>query len=183
MSTLNKAHADQNVVDKPFVCQVVGYKNSGKTTLVCALVERLKAKGFRVAVIKHDAHDFEMDHPGTDSYRHRAAGASAIALVSPRKTAVIREEEICLDELVNDFSSYDIILVEGFKQESYPKLVMVRRAEDRELIQNLSSVQGVVTWLSKEETLAEVGQETTEYPVVFGKDEIEQITDWLQKRI
>ncbi|WP_168928919.1 molybdopterin-guanine dinucleotide biosynthesis protein B [Paenibacillus dokdonensis] len=183
MSAVNKAHPDQNVVGKPFVCQVVGYKNSGKTTLVCSLVERLKAMGFRVAVIKHDAHDFEIDHPGTDSYRHRAAGASAIALVSPRKTAVIREVEINLDELVESFSSYDIILVEGFKKENYPKLVMVRRTEDRELIQNLSSVLGVVTWLSQEETLAEMDQETTELPVVFGKDDIEQMTDWLQKRI
>ncbi|GIP25960.1 hypothetical protein J23TS9_10900 [Paenibacillus sp. J23TS9] len=179
MSSVKRAHADQDAVDKPFVCQVVGYKNSGKTTLVCSLVERLKEMGFRVAVIKHDAHDFEMDHPGTDSYRHRAAGASAIALVSPRKTAVIREEEIYLDELVKGFSSYDIILVEGFKQENYPKLVMVRRAEDRELIKKLSSVKGVVTWLSKEETLAE----TTELPIVFGKDDVVQITEWLQKRI
>ncbi|WP_160495942.1 molybdopterin-guanine dinucleotide biosynthesis protein B [Paenibacillus dendrobii] len=168
---------------RPFVCQIVGYKNSGKTTLVCSLVEKLKKQGFRVAVIKHDAHDFEMDHPGTDSFRHRAAGASAIALVSPRKTAVIREEEIQLDDLVKGFSNYDIILVEGFKQESYPKLIMIRRDEDRELICSLKSVKGVVTWLPAEETLAGVDEEAAGRMAIFGKDDIGHITNWLQQQI
>ncbi|GIO31208.1 MULTISPECIES: molybdopterin-guanine dinucleotide biosynthesis protein B [Paenibacillus] len=166
---------------KPFVCQIVGYKNSGKTTLVCALVEWLKAGGCRVAVIKHDAHDFEMDHPGTDSYRHRAAGASAIALVSARKTAVIREEETSLDELIEDFCDYDVILVEGFKKERYPKLVMVRRAEDQELVRSLDHVAGVVSWLPEKQVIS--AEEAREHILLFGKDEHERIADWLQRQM
>ncbi|MDR9854146.1 molybdopterin-guanine dinucleotide biosynthesis protein B [Paenibacillus sp. VCA1] len=166
---------------KPFVCQIVGYKNSGKTTLVCALVERLKAGGCRVAVIKHDAHDFEMDHPGTDTYRHRAAGASAIALVSARKTAVIREEETSLDELIEDFCDYDVVLVEGFKQEHYPKLVMVRRAEDQELVRSLDHVAGVVSWLPEKQVVS--AGEARERMLLFGKDEHERIADWLRRQM
>ncbi|GIO66535.1 molybdopterin-guanine dinucleotide biosynthesis protein B [Paenibacillus sp. JTLBN-2024] len=166
---------------KPFVCQIVGYKNSGKTTLVCALVERLKAEGRRVAVIKHDAHDFEMDHPGTDSYRHRAAGAAAIALVSPRKTAVIREEETSLEKLIEDFGGYEVILVEGFKKERYPKLVMVRRAEDAELIWELENVAGVVSWLPEAQVFS--AGEPREHLVRFGKDDHRRITDWMLRQI
>ncbi|MCJ8012490.1 molybdopterin-guanine dinucleotide biosynthesis protein B [Paenibacillus sp. KQZ6P-2] len=181
MNTENKVISEKLAQSEPFVCQVVGYKNSGKTTLVCSLVEKLNEQGYQVAVIKHDAHDFEMDQPGTDSYRHRAAGASAIALVSSRKTAVIREEEIALDELVMGFSEYDMVLVEGFKQERYPKLVMIRTAEDRELISSLASVIGVVTWLPVEETLAGLDVNTAGKLAVFGKDDVEQIADWIQK--
>lgn len=166
---------------KPFVCQIVGYKNSGKTTLVCALVERLKAEGCRVAVIKHDAHDFEMDHPGTDSYRHRAAGAAAIALVSPRKTAVIREEETSLDKLIEDFCGYDVILVEGFKKERYPKLVMVRRAEDTELVRGLENVAGIVSWLPEAQVLS-AGEPRVPF-LLFGKDDHGRITDWMLRQI
>ncbi|MBE9916675.1 molybdopterin-guanine dinucleotide biosynthesis protein B [Paenibacillus donghaensis] len=166
---------------KPYVCQIVGYKNSGKTTLVCALVERLRAQGCRVAVVKHDAHDFEMDHPGTDSYRHRAAGASAIALVSQRKTAVILEEETPLGKLIEDFSAYDIILVEGYKREGYPKLVMVRKAEDKELIQSLENVTGVVSWLPAEQIFSG-GQKGREHVTLFDKDEHERIADWVLRQ-
>ncbi|MDR0267583.1 molybdopterin-guanine dinucleotide biosynthesis protein B [Paenibacillus sp.] len=173
---------DSKRTDNPFVCQIVGYKNSGKTALVCSLVERLTALGYKVAVIKHDAHDFEMDHPGTDSYRHRAAGAAAIALVSPRKTAVIRDEETSLNQLIGGFSAYDIILVEGFKREGYPKLVMVRRPKDRELIGSLEAVAGVVSWLPMEETFSDVEQGFSACFDFFDKDEHKPIVEWILRQ-
>ncbi len=176
-------HAAGLASGTPFVLQIVGYKNSGKTTLVCSLVERLKVKGYRVAVIKHDAHDFEMDHAGTDTYRHRAAGASAIALVSARQTAVIRSEELSLQKLIHDFDAYDIVLVEGFKHESYSKLVMVRRDGDRELIHLLENVKGVVTWMAAEDELSAAGQEKASGLAVFGKDEIAAVIDWLEQQL
>ena len=63
----------------PFIFAISGYKNSGKTTLITKLIPELKQRGYRVAVIKHDGHDFEADVPGTDSYRHQKAGAACPA--------------------------------------------------------------------------------------------------------
>ncbi|MED5018059.1 molybdopterin-guanine dinucleotide biosynthesis protein B [Paenibacillus chibensis] len=182
MSSLNHT-PDHGGFGRPLVCQIVGYKNSGKTTLVCALVEKLKTEGYRVAVIKHDAHDFEMDHPGTDSFRHREAGAEAIAIVSPRKTAVIREKSLPLDVIIRDFAGFDVILVEGFKQENYSKLVLVRRTDDFELIHALSSVKAVVAWMSAEDVLSAVGKETMERLNLFQIDELERIYGWLKQQI
>lgn len=182
MSSLNNT-PDQRSFGRPVVCQIVGYKNSGKTTLVCALVEKLKTEGYRVAVIKHDAHDFEMDHPGTDSFRHREAGAEAIALVSPRKTAVIREKSLPLDVIIQDFAGYDVILVEGFKQEDHSKLVMVRKSDDFELIHTLSSIKAVVAWMNAEDVLAAVGKETLDGLNLFQIDELERIYGWLKQQI
>ncbi|OZB95138.1 molybdopterin-guanine dinucleotide biosynthesis protein B [Paenibacillus sp. XY044] len=162
----------------PPVWQIVGYKNSGKTTLVCSLVERFTAKDVRTAVIKHDAHDFDIDHPGTDSYRHRKSGASAIALVSSRRTAVIEERETGLDELIGRFSDYDFILVEGFKQAEYPKLVIVRSLEDHALASQLTSVQAVVSWFAADVVQGRMELQQGSVPV-FGVDDIDRIAEWL----
>lgn len=163
---------------KPPVWQIVGFKNSGKTTLVCSLVERLAAKGVRTAVIKHDAHDFDIDHPGTDSYRHRKSGAGAVALVSSRRTAVIEETETGLDELIGRFSGYDMILVEGFKQAEYPKLVMVRSREDHALASQLTSVKAVVSWLTEDAVQESMDLQPGSVPV-FGVNDTGRVTEWL----
>ncbi|MBB3127953.1 molybdopterin-guanine dinucleotide biosynthesis protein B [Paenibacillus rhizosphaerae] len=163
---------------KPPVWQIVGYKNSGKTTLVCSLVERLAAKGIRTAVIKHDAHDFDIDHTGTDSYRHRKSGAGAVALVSSRRTAVIEETETGLDELIGRFSGYDMILVEGFKQAEYPKLVMVRSQEDHALAAQITSVTAVVSWLADDVMKGSIELPPGSVPV-FGVNDTGRIMEWL----
>ena len=112
---------------RPVIFAVSGYKNSGKTTLTVKLVERLTGQGYRVATIKHDGHDFEPDVPGTDSYRHRKAGACGCAVFSDHRWMVIREQpeakEERLDEndLIRLFPDVDIILLEGFKHSSWPK--------------------------------------------------------------
>ncbi|WP_342435687.1 molybdopterin-guanine dinucleotide biosynthesis protein B [Paenibacillus sp. FSL L8-0436] len=130
----------------PAVCQIVGYKNSGKTTLICDLIPLLQRHGCTVAVIKHDAHDYEMDHPGTDTWQQRQAGASAIAITSSRKTSVIEERSSSLAELVSAFSSYDYVLVEGFKHEAYPKLVLVHKEEDLSLLNNVQNKVAAAFW-------------------------------------
>ncbi|MEK5643782.1 molybdopterin-guanine dinucleotide biosynthesis protein B [Paenibacillus rhizosphaerae] len=163
---------------KPPVWQIVGYKNSGKTTLVCSLVERLAVKGIRTAVIKHDAHDFDIDHPGTDSYRHRKSGAGAVALVSLQRTAVIEEAETGLDELIGRFSAYDMILVEGFKQAEYPKLVMVRSQEEHSLVSELTSVNAIVSWLTDDKVKGNMDVHPGSVPV-FGVNDTGRITEWL----
>lgn len=135
------------------VFQIVGYKNTGKTHLVSRLVSCYKAAGLRVAVIKHDDHGFEMDHKGTDTYQIRSAGAAAVAITSPSRTAIVEEQGLSLNELIERFATYDLVLVEGFKKESYPKLVIVRHADDLELPEQLSNVQGVVVWPSINESV------------------------------
>ncbi|GAB6990022.1 molybdopterin-guanine dinucleotide biosynthesis protein B [Paenibacillus pini] len=164
----------------PVICQVVGYKNSGKTTLTCSLIEWLTSSGFRVAVIKHDAHSFDVDHPGTDSYRQRAAGAQGVALVSSRRTAVMVERQTPLTELINGFEDYDFILIEGFKMESYPKIVMVRELDQLPLIQELTALRAIVTWLDKRDVSAHLSIEQKEAIPVFSKEQIEEVGTWLK---
>ncbi|RRJ65871.1 molybdopterin-guanine dinucleotide biosynthesis protein B [Paenibacillus oralis] len=126
------------------IIQIVGYKNSGKTTLITRLLEMFHAMNLRVAVIKHDVHGFEVDREGTDTYRHRQAGATAAAIVSPWRTAIVEERETPLAGLIGHFQAYDLILVEGFKREPYPKMVLIRSAEDEHLLTELSGVCAVV---------------------------------------
>jgi molybdenum cofactor guanylyltransferase/molybdopterin-guanine dinucleotide biosynthesis protein MobB len=115
----------------PFVVGVAGWKNSGKTTLVARLVAYLVARGFRVSTVKHTHHDISPDEAGTDSDRHRAAGAHEVALVSPRRWMVNElardEDEPPLAAIVAALAPADIVVVEGYKQAAIPK-IEVRRA-------------------------------------------------------
>ncbi|MEJ3719758.1 molybdopterin-guanine dinucleotide biosynthesis protein B [Paenibacillus polymyxa] len=130
----------------PFVCQIVGFKNTGKTTFLGGLIRYVQQSGLRVAVIKHDGHEFEMDHEGTDTYKHRQAGAEGVAIISAERTAILEEHSRPVTGLIRHFHAYDCVLLEGFKQEKYPKLVMVREQSDARLVQELTNVQGVVVW-------------------------------------
>jgi molybdopterin-guanine dinucleotide biosynthesis protein B len=109
-----------------------GYSGSGKTTLVEQLIARLKLAGQRVSVVKHAHHDFDIDHPGKDSWRHRQAGAFEIVIASDRRLAKIREYEVQGDptvhELIAELVECDWVLVEGFKHADLLK-IEVWRAE------------------------------------------------------
>ncbi|GED68475.1 molybdopterin-guanine dinucleotide biosynthesis protein MobB [Brevibacillus reuszeri] len=134
---------------KPCVVQLVGYSNSGKTTLLTKLIPLLEQAGVRVGVIKHDGgHDFEWDQPGKDTWRYREAGASLVAITSQTKTAIIEQRPTSLSVLVERLAQAgaDLILVEGFKRESYPKLVLLRKPEDQELLDFVTHVRGIVSW-------------------------------------
>ena len=107
---------------KPFIFAISGYKNSGKTTLITNLIPVLTQKGYKVAVIKHDGHDFESDVPGTDSYRHQKAGAYGTAVFSSKRMMITKEtEEANERDLMRAFPEADIILLEGLKHSPYPK--------------------------------------------------------------
>jgi len=116
----------------PPIFGVTGWKNSGKTTLVVRLVEELTGRGFHVSTVKHAHHDFDIDREGTDSYRHRVAGATEVALVSGRRWAIMHElrdaDEPEMDEIVARIAPCDIILIEGYKREAHPK-IEARRLE------------------------------------------------------
>ncbi|GGE01573.1 molybdopterin-guanine dinucleotide biosynthesis protein B [Paenibacillus nasutitermitis] len=130
----------------PFVLQIVGYKNSGKTTLITALIPRFKELGFRVGTIKHDAHDFSIDRPGTDSWKHQQAGADITAISSPWRTAVMSNSPEPLSRLLAGMEHVDLVLVEGFKHESHRKLVLLREAGDLPLLSELNFVAGAAWW-------------------------------------
>lgn len=112
------------------IVSIVGESDAGKTTLIEKLVAELKRRGYRVATIKHDAHRFEIDHPGKDSYRHFQAGADWTIIASSDKIASVRrlDREFTLDEIATQISGVDLILTEGFKHEARCRIEVSRRA-------------------------------------------------------
>jgi molybdopterin-guanine dinucleotide biosynthesis protein B len=139
------------VKQQPYVLQLVGYSNSGKTTLLTKLIPLFEQSGLRVGVVKHDGgHDFEVDQPGKDTWRYREAGATLVAITSATKTAIVEQRPTTLPQLVERLTQAgaDLVLVEGFKREAYPKLVLIRKPEDHELLDTLTSIVGVVAWES-----------------------------------
>jgi molybdopterin-guanine dinucleotide biosynthesis protein B len=109
-----------------------GYSGSGKTTLVEQLIVRLKLAGQRVSVVKHAHHDFDIDHEGKDSWRHRQAGAFEVVVASDRRLAKIREYEVqaepTVHQLIAELYDCDWVLVEGFKHADLLKIEVWRAA-------------------------------------------------------
>jgi molybdopterin-guanine dinucleotide biosynthesis protein B len=105
---------------------IVGWKNSGKTTLTSRLIAELTRRGLKVAAIKHAHHEFDVDQPGRDSHKFREAGAREVAVVSSRRVAIMHElrgdDEPGLDEIASRLNGSDLILVEGFKRDGHPKI-------------------------------------------------------------
>ncbi len=119
------------------VVSVVGKSNSGKTTLIEKMIEKLVERGYRVATIKHNLHGFDIDHEGKDSWRHKKAGARLTLLASPGRVAVIEDTgaDLGIGELRDRYiNNVDIILTEGFKGNPYPKIEVFRSAMKRELL-------------------------------------------------
>ena len=116
---------------------VAGWKNSGKTTLMVRLIGELARRGYAVSVIKHAHAKFESDHEGRDSFKMREAGACQVALSSPRRFALMREladaPEMSFKEVLAYAGPCDLVLVEGFKREIFPKIEIRRDgAQSRE---------------------------------------------------
>jgi molybdopterin-guanine dinucleotide biosynthesis protein B len=109
---------------------VVGWKNSGKTTLMVGLIAELTRRGFAVSVIKHAHAKFEIDHEGRDSFKMRSAGACQVALSSPRRFALMRElgdaPEMSFADILGFAGDCDLVLVEGYKREEFPKIEIRR---------------------------------------------------------
>jgi molybdopterin-guanine dinucleotide biosynthesis protein B len=116
------------------------FSGTGKTTLLTQTIPILKRHGLRIGLIKHSHHNFQIDQPGKDSYRLRAAGASPVMLVSTHRRAIITEispvQEPRLDDQLKllDQSELDLILVEGFKAESFPKIELHRPSLNKPLL-------------------------------------------------
>jgi len=116
------------------------FSGTGKTTLLTQLIPLLRQNGLRIGLIKHSHHNFQIDQPGKDSFRLRAAGASPVMLVSAHRRAIISEitpeQEPRLDDQLKHFdqSGLDLILVEGFKAERFPKIELHRPSLNKPLL-------------------------------------------------
>lgn len=115
---------------------IVGWKNAGKTTLTARLVTELTGRGHRIATLKHAHSSFDIDHQGTDSHAHRMAGATEVAIVSPTRWAIMHENmagepEATLDQIIARLSPCDLVLIEGFKRATHPKIEVRLAADDQ----------------------------------------------------
>jgi molybdopterin-guanine dinucleotide biosynthesis protein B len=161
-------------VSSPIV-SFVGKSNAGKTTLLEKLIPELMKRGYKVGTIKHDAHSFDIDHPGKDSWRHAQAGSLVAVISSPSRTAVVRrtDEEIGLDDIAETYmESVDIILTEGYRCEGKPKV---------EVLADRSGAP-----LSPPEELIMVVSDHRPSGVrvpVAGRDDIEAVADLLEKEV
>jgi molybdopterin-guanine dinucleotide biosynthesis protein MobB len=120
----------------PFV-SFVAKSGTGKTTLLEKVISELKSRGYRIGVIKHDAHRFDIDYPGKDSHRLTAAGADTMLITSPEKLALIKKhaESPPIEELIATyFNDVDLILTEGFKKSALPKIEVHRRERSATLL-------------------------------------------------
>ncbi|MGA2565449.1 MAG: molybdopterin-guanine dinucleotide biosynthesis protein B [Pseudolabrys sp.] len=117
---------------------LAGWSGSGKTTLITKLIPRLIARGISVSTLKHAHHGFDLDQPGKDSFFHRAAGASEVIISSANRWAILHElrgqPEWNLAALMGKMSPVDLVLVEGFKRDAFPKLEIHRIANGKPLI-------------------------------------------------
>lgn len=142
-------HVERFLARSPFpIVSFVGKKKSGKTTVVLGVIEELVRRGVKLAVIKHDAHGFDIDIPGTDSYRIRQAGAAVTGISSPDKYVWVNgiTVEPSLEELVGRITEpVDLIITEGFKRQPAPKLEVSRRERSTELICSPEELIGIVT--------------------------------------
>ena len=115
-----------------------GWSGSGKTTLIERVISHLAGRGLRVSLVKHAHHEFDVDQPGKDSWRHRAAGASEVLVSSANRWALMHElrdePELSLRQAIAQFNPSDLVLVEGYKRESIPKIEVWRAQLDKPLL-------------------------------------------------
>lgn len=156
---------------------VAGWKNSGKTTMTERLVAELSSRGWAIATVKHAHHDADVDHEGTDSFRHRRAGAREVALVTGRRWALMHElrdePEPSLAEILERLSPCDLVLVEGYKREGHAKLEL-RRGGAKQTTPLAPDDPSIVA------IAADIPVATAGLPV-FGLDDIAAIADFVER--
>lgn len=116
---------------------IIGWKNAGKTSLMERLVAEITQRGFSVSTVKHVHHEVDLDQPGKDSYRHRAAGAREVVLASAQRFALMVEHrgpEPALGDVLARLAPVDLVLVEGYKRDAHPKIEVFRAEAGHDLI-------------------------------------------------
>jgi molybdopterin molybdotransferase len=135
---------------------IVGWKNNGKTTLTERLISQLTLRGYKVSSVKHAHHNVDIDEPGRDSYRHRAAGAKQTLLATDKRWALMHEyreqPHLELAQLLHLFEPCDLVIVEGYKGAEHPKLEVVRNLNKRGFLAN--QMPNIVAIATDKEDLA-----------------------------
>ncbi len=160
------------------VVAFVAKSNTGKTTLLEKVIAELKRRGYKVGAIKHDAHSFNIDHPGKDSHRLTTAGADTMLITSPEKLALIKKHESSppLEELIPTyFSDMDIVLTEGFKMSSLPKIELHRKERSETLLCRGDNFDSTLVAIASDEPL------DFDVPILNLNNTIE-ITDFIEQR-
>ena len=154
---------------------LAGWSGSGKTTLVTSVIPVLVRRGLKVATVKHAHHEFDIDQPGKDSWLHRQAGASEVAIVSSRRWAIVHElgeeAEPPLADVLAKLSALDLVIVEGFKRHAHPKLEVYRAVVGKPL---LHPDDDCIVAVATDAPLPQA-----EVPVLM-LDDVERIADVLQ---
>jgi len=126
---------------------VVGESESGKTDLICSLIKKLKERDYRVASVKHTRGDFRIDSKGKDTWRHSKAGSKLVVFSTPNETDFLLKKDLDLDDLVSQigcFGDYDILLVEGMKEEKLPKIDVDGKDREGTFIQYKDNLEDIV---------------------------------------
>ncbi|CAB1239709.1 molybdopterin-guanine dinucleotide biosynthesis protein B [Clostridium sp. HV4-5-A1G] len=161
---------------KPVVSIISAGSNSGKTTLIEGIIKSLKKRGYKAGVIKYDVHEFQIDHPGKDTYRFAEAGADSVVIASDNKVALIKktEKRESIEKLLELFQDMDIIIVEGFKNNMFPKIEVYRKSVNSTLI--YGNCSGDFTNFA-----AVASDENMELDIpVLDLNNIEEITDFIE---
>lgn len=145
-----------------------GYSGSGKTTLLEKLIREIKSRGVRLAVIKHDGHQFEIDHEGKDSWRFTHAGADITVVTSADKTACVALGECPLSNLLSGTHDVDLVLIEGFKNEKLPQIGVARRENGKGFTAPLERFLAIITDMDVESPVP-----------CFGYEDITAIADFI----
>ncbi|MCB0196639.1 MAG: molybdopterin-guanine dinucleotide biosynthesis protein B [Anaerolineae bacterium] len=156
------------------IVSIVGKSNSGKTSLLEKLIPALRRRGYRVGTIKHHAQpDFEIDYPGKDTWRHYEAGAEAVLISAPGKMALIERSPAEVPQVIalaRRIKDVDLILTEGFKSDTTPKIEVVRAARSQAPVCAVEDLIALVTDIPFDFALP-----------CFGLDDVEPLADFIEK--
>ncbi|MDM8523675.1 molybdopterin-guanine dinucleotide biosynthesis protein B [Desulfococcaceae bacterium HSG8] len=157
----------------PPIISVVGKSGSGKTTLIEKLIPELRRRGYKIGIVKHAFHNFDMDKKGKDSWRHKAAGAETVVVASPGRIGMIKDHDSeDLESFEIYFRDMDIVITEGYKRQNKPKIEIFRAvAHDAPLCLDDNSLIAFVTDTGIDMNIPR-----------FGLDDIEGLADLVEKK-
>jgi molybdopterin-guanine dinucleotide biosynthesis protein B len=136
-----------NQTKPPPIVSIVGRAKIGKTTFLIKLITELTARGYRIGVIKHSVHSFDLAQPGKDTWKHRQAGAKAVAFASANELVIDRQlsQEMDIDEIAATLGDLDLVLTEGYKRAHKPKIEILRRERGSNLVSRRQEIIAVVS--------------------------------------
>ncbi|MBR1673480.1 MAG: cyclic pyranopterin monophosphate synthase MoaC [Eubacterium sp.] len=161
---------------KSFALGIAGYSGGGKTTLIEKLIPVLKSRGLKVAVVKHDAHGFQMDHEGKDTYRFSAAGADRVMISSAVSgCAQIDKSPRSLEEILRGIDDMDIVIVEGYKGADILKMYVMTERNEYRKPDDIDKAEAIITDAPERFKLS--GK------TVFNFDDVDSIADFIYKKV